>query len=297
MKLSILTATYNREKLLKKLYNSIIKNSNNHNIEIEWLIMDDGSTDNTCKVIQDFIEDNKIKILYYKQVNQGKMSAINNLIENSTGDLIIECDSDDYFIDNAFNLIFQEYLNNKNSNIYALCFLKNNQNNQNMGQDFRNNITTMFDLYFKEGERGEKALVFYSKIRKQYKYELENNERFVTESRMYHKMDLKYKIRCVNKPIMVCEYQNSGYSKNINKQFIDNPNGYYKYFKEMFEHDTNKILFNKRLYLIKHFILFKYLTKTKYAYKNVTGFINKILYLILYIPGLLKISKKYHKQI
>lgn len=295
MKLSILTATYNREKLLKKLYNSIIKNSNNHNIEIEWLIMDDGSTDNTCKVIQDFIEENKIKILYYRQVNQGKMSAINNLIGYSTGDLIIECDSDDYFTDDAFNLIYQEYLNNKHNNIYALCFLKNNQNNQNMGQDFKNNITTMFDLYFKEGETGEKALVFYSKIRKQYRYELENNERFVTEARMYHKMDLEYKIKCVNEPIMVCEYQNSGYSKNINKQFTENPNGYYKYFKEIFEHNTDKMLFNKRLYLIKHFILFKYLTNTKHAYKNVKGCINKILYIILYMPGLIKIFKKYHK--
>lgn len=295
MKLSILTATYNREDLLKKLYNSIIKNCNNPNIEIEWLIMDDGSTDNTSSMVQDLINKNKIKIIYYKQVNKGKMKAINNLIEHSTGDLIIECDSDDYFTDNAFNSIYKEYMNNENSGIYALCFLKNDKNNKNMGKKFNNDITTMFELYFKEGENGEKALVFYSKVRKQYKYELENNEKFITEARMYHKMDLKYKIKCINIPIMICEYQNSGYSKNINKQFVENPKGYYDYFKEIFEHDTKKILFTKRVYLIKHFILFKYLTNTKNAYKDITGFLNKILYIIMYIPGLIKISKKYRK--
>lgn len=60
--------------------------------------------------------------------------------------------------------------------------LKYDQNGTNMGNNFKNKKTTMFDLYFKEGETGEKAIVFFSSIRKQYKHELEHNERFVTGS-------------------------------------------------------------------------------------------------------------------
>lgn len=48
MKISVMTPTYNRGNLLKKLYNSLVQNSG-YGIKIEWLIMDDGSTDETKK--------------------------------------------------------------------------------------------------------------------------------------------------------------------------------------------------------------------------------------------------------
>jgi len=288
MKISVLTPTYNREKLLKNLYNSLVENSK-YGIEIEWLIMDDGSTDETKSLIESLKEEGKIYIKYFYQENQGKMKALNNLVEKSSGNLIIECDSDDYFTPNAFNLIKNEYENHKNIDIYALCFLKCSQNGQNMGNNFKKRYTTMFDLYFKEGEDGEKCLVFNSEVRKKYKYELEKNEKFVTEARMYHKMDLKYNILCVNEPIMICEYQNDGYSKNILKQFKENPYGYYEYFKEIFLHDMRKVSIKKRLYVIKHYILFSYLTRNRKNLRNVKGIFNKFLYLILYIPGNVKI--------
>ena len=65
MKISILTPTYNRANLLTNLYNSLVKNLN-YGIEIEWLIMDDGSTDNTQSVVENFIKQNKIDIKYFK---------------------------------------------------------------------------------------------------------------------------------------------------------------------------------------------------------------------------------------
>ena len=180
----------------------------------------------------------------------------------------------------------QENINEKDW--YAICFLKYDQNGKNMGNLFKNEKTTMFNLYFKEGENGEKALVFKSDIRKKYKHELVNNEKFITEARMYHKMDLNNKIICINEPIMICEYQKEGYTKNIKKEFEENPYGYYEYFKEIFEHNMKNVPFLKRLYVIKHFILFTYLTKTKKSLKNVKGIYNKILYVLLYIPGTIK---------
>ena len=293
MKISVLTPTYNREKLLKKLYESLLKNTN-YGIQIEWLIMDDGSQDNTKTLIEKFKEENKIKIKYYYQENQGKMVAINKLVQQATGELMVNCDSDDYFTDNAFKIIKEEYEKNKeDKQIYALCFLKNTTKGENIGKNFKNGRTTMFDLYFKEGEDGEKALVFVSKIRKQYEHKIEHNEKFVTEARMYHKMDEKYQIICINKPIMICEYQNDGYTKNIQKEFKENPYGYYEYFKEILEKDMKGVKFSKRLYVIKHYILFSYLTKRKMTLKNIKSLPNKILYCILYIPGVIKTKNKF----
>ena len=291
MKISVLTPTYNRGILLKKLYQSLLENSN-YGVDIEWLIMNDGSTDQTDKIVKEFSND-KIEIKYYKQENNGKMIAINNLVKEATGDLIVDCDSDDYFTKDAFKIIEKVYEENKErKDIYGLCFLKYDQNGNNLGQNFKNIQTTMFDLYFKEGETGEKAIVFLAKVRKQYKHKLERNEKFTTEARMYHEMDLKYKIICINKPIMICEYQQNGYTKNIKKQFKENPYGYYKYFKEILERDMKKVTFKKRVYAIKHYILFEYLTK-EYAIKNIKSFKNKLLYFLLFIPGIIKSRIKF----
>ena len=262
MKISIVTPTYNREALLPRLYDSIVDNSHDE-IKIEWLIMDDGSTDNTKVLIDTWREENKIEMKYFFQENQGKMAAINHIIKETTGDLIVECDSDDYFSKNAFEIIQRTWEENKEvKDCYAMCFLKYNQDNQNM---------------------------FFGSIRKRYCYELQKKEKFVTEASMYYKMDLTYQILCINEPIMICEYQEEGYSNHIEKQFKENPYGYYEYFKEILKRDFKGVKFYKRLYVIKHYILFGYLTK-QYQSKPIKNWLNKVLYYILLVPGLVKSS-------
>lgn len=293
MKISILTATYNREKYLKKLYTSILENCN-YEVDLEWIIMDDGSTDKTKDVINEFIlESHKqnLEIKYYYQENQGKMKALNNLTNYAEGELIIECDSDDYLKNNAIKIISSRYEKVKNKeNIYAMVFLKYNENLCNIGNTFRedNYESNMFNLYFKDGVVGDKALVFVGKIRKEYKYELEKNEKFITEARMHNEMDKKYNVICFNQPIMICEYLDEGYSKNIKQVFKENPYGYYKYFKQLLSFDMKGVLLVKRLYMIKHYILFCYITKQKNIIREINGSLNKFLITILLIPGNIK---------
>ncbi len=294
MKLSILTPTYNRAKTLIRLYESLKKNKN-YELEIEWLIMDDGSKDNTKEVVAQFQKDNLFPILYEYQENQGKMKALNALAPKASGDFIIECDSDDFFTNNAFRLISEHCI--LDDEIYAYAFLKYDQNECNIGKLFLQDgqVTTMFDLYFKQGETGEKALVFNSKIRKQFVYELEGQEKFVTESRMYHKMDKLYKIKGFNIPIMICEYQEDGYTKNIKEVFYQNPFGYYEYFKELLTMPLDGVIFMKRLYIIKHYILFSVLSKNMHPIQNANGIINKFLIVLLWFPGKIKTKIMFKK--
>ena len=295
MKLSILTATYNRASFLEKLYNSIIQNLDS-GLEAEWLIMDDGSKDNTSEVVEKFVQESmqeaKIKIKYYTQENQGKMAAINNLIEHVTGDLIVDCDSDDYFGPDAFGKIKAEFEKTQKEGLYAICFLKQKENGEIDGTSFKNEISTMFDLYFKEGATGERNLVYYADVRKKYKHELEKGEKFITEARMYHKMDEQYKIKCVNEPITIGDYQENGYTSNITKTFTTSPRGYLKYFEEILQKDFKGVTWNKRLYAIKHYILFLTITGQKLNLKQIKNKFNKILITILFWPGKIK-SKKF----
>ena len=296
MKVSILTATYNRANFLEKLYKSIVQNSkNNKSIECEWIIIDDGSEDETKNKVNEFIKENKIEIKYYYQKNSGKMRAINQAVKMSNGELIMDCDSDDILTSNAFELIDKYAMQLlENENLYALAFLKKDNQNKISGKKFINidNPTTMFELYFKEDVQGEKILVFKSSIRKQYMHKLEENENFITEARMYHKIDEKYKIICINEPIEIGEYVDDGYTKNIDKTFKKYPNGYYCYFKEILAKDMKGTLLKKRIYAIKHYILFGVLSKKKFNIRSIKNISNKIIYLFLYIPGVVK-SRRY----
>ena len=294
MKLSILTATYNRANFLPKLYESIKENLK-YNITPEWIIIDDGSIDDTKNIVQSFKDENKVIIKYLYQKNSGKMAAINEAVKMATGDLMVDCDSDDYFVNNSFEIIennAEKILNNEK--FYGLVFLKREENGKISGKEFKQKeyITTMFDLYFKEDIGGEKILVFNTKIRKNFKHELEENEKFVTEARMYHKMDEKYKLIAINEFIEQGSYIEDGYTKNINKTFKSNPYGYYMYFKELLEKNMKGVKFSKRLYVIKHYILFSYLTGNKFNTNVIKDLLNKFLYIILYLPGIMK-SKRF----
>ena len=293
MKLSILTATYNRSNYLPKLYESIKENLK-YNVTPEWIIVDDGSTDDTKNIVQSFIDENKVIIKYLYQKNSGKMSAINEAVKMATGDLIVDCDSDDCFTNNSFEIIeknVKKLLQNKE--LYGLVFLKSEENGRISGKEFsqKEHITSMFDLYFKEDIGGEKIIVYNSKIRKQYSHQLEHDEKFITEARMYHKMDEKYKLLAINEVIEQGSYIEDGYTKNINKTFKESPYGYYMYFKELLQKDMRGIMLSKRLYAIKHYILFSYLTKNKFNAKLIKDRLNRFLYIILYLPGRMKSRK------
>lgn len=297
MKISILTPTYNRDKLLSRLYKSICGNVKHHK-DVEWLIMDDGSTDNTKKTVSKWIKENKIEIKYFYQPNAGKMDALNDLIPYVTGDLVIEVDSDDYLADDCFKAIAADYPKiKKDDSIYGLLYLKKiiNSNTDNK-LPFEDRVITLFDLYYKyDYKTFDTFIVFKAEVRKKYKHQLEHNEKFITEARMYHKMDKEYRgLYLVNKEVINCEYYDDGYTRNILNIFKNNPYGYYEYFKELLSFDMKFVLFKKRMYMIKHYILFCSLINKGYreSIKNIKGFINKLLVALLYVPGKMMTNKK-----
>ena len=224
------------------------------------------------------------------------MIAINNLMKYVTGDIVLTCDSDDYFDVGAFDKI-QKYADRllKDETVYALAFLKKDEHGNISGNKFVENIhrTDMFSLYFREKMTGEKILVFKNAIRKKYKHEVEANEKFVTEARMYHKLDLEYDIIGINEVIEVGDYQSDGYTINMKNVFKNNPAGFYWYFKEILDMDLRGVTLSKKMYIYKHYILFANLTKTDNPIGNVCGFINKMFIVLLWIPGKIKTSNMF----
>lgn len=293
MKISIVTATYNREKMLPKLFESINTNYKTHK-DIEWIIMDDGSVDETKKLVLKWIDKVKYKIEYHYQENQGKMKAINNAMQYVTGNIVMEIDSDDYLVDNALKVINNDYLKLTNDNVYGIIYKRElGKKDITVNEEMNDKVIKLFDIHNKYGFDFDMNLTFRADIRKKYSYKLEDNEKFVTEARMYYKMDHDYEgLLFKDKIAVIGEYMEDGYSKNINKMFKRYPCGYYEYFKECLGYINKDTIFRKRLYFIKHYILFSYLTKKtmRECIKNVKGF-NKLMVTLLVIPGYIKSSK------
>ena len=105
--LTIFTPTYNRADILNKAYKSLKRQTNKDFI---WLVVDDGSIDNTEDVVKGWIDENIIEIKYIKKENGGKHTAYNVAVENTSTELImIALDSDDYLSDDAVEIILDTW--------------------------------------------------------------------------------------------------------------------------------------------------------------------------------------------
>jgi len=100
--ISVIMPTYNRVNTLPRSLRSII-NQNRHDIEV--IVVDDGSTDDTDEVVAHFIAESPILIRYFYRSNGGCASARNMGIKSASGEIISFLDSDDEFIPNAIDTL------------------------------------------------------------------------------------------------------------------------------------------------------------------------------------------------
>ncbi len=124
-KISVITATYNRKNTLSRVYNSL-KNQTYKNFE--WIIIDDGSTDNTGELVEQWRKESNFPIIYYYQSNQGKHIAVNKAMEYVSGEYVTGIDSDDEIKSNSFEILLNEWNNipyedrKKYKNVTARCY-------------------------------------------------------------------------------------------------------------------------------------------------------------------------------
>ncbi len=225
--ITVFTPTFNRAYCLGKCYNSL---TNQPVKDFVWLIIDDGSSDNTKELVDSWINENKIEIIYHYQKNQGMHGAHNSAYKLMNTELNICIDSDDYMADNAIEKILVAWENIKGNNEFAgIVGLDADKNDQIIGTKIPNHIntTTLYDLYNKHGVKGDKKLVYRTEIVKKYpQYPIFENERFVPLGYLYQLIDQDYMLSPVNEVFCIVEYQEDGSSMNILKQYRRHPQGF-----------------------------------------------------------------------
>src|SRR5690606_37404069 len=168
--ITIFTPTYNRAHLLNRLFESI-KNLSYENFE--WLIVDDGSTDETEKLINRFREKSKFKIIYVKQENQGKYMAINNGVKLANKELFFIVDSDDWLPNDSLNRIDEYYKKIKSNEGFAgVAGLKKvmNKNAESISLHENEFITNSLDFRFTYNYSGDVAEVYRTSVLKDYPF-------------------------------------------------------------------------------------------------------------------------------
>ena len=246
-RITLFTPTYNRAYIIERLYRSIQHQTYRN---FEWIIIDDGSTDNTEIIVNQWINDNNdFPIRYYKVENGGKCRAINRAVQLASGEIFFTIDSDDYLTDDACEKI-NEWMESIRE-CKDFCGIvanrgqsptktrnttwRDNSNSPWYNQPYRD--ATFFERYPETTDYpidGERAEAFWTDIIKRYPYPEFQGEKFMTECITWNRMARDgYKIRVFEDIIWVWEYLDDGLTKKGgNSLFIDNPRGHFLWMKE-----------------------------------------------------------------
>lgn len=223
--LTVFTPTFNRAYTLHKCYESLKRQTNKN---FKWLIIDDGSTDNTKEIVDKWINENEVDIRYYYQKNQGMHGAHNTAYELIDTEINTCIDSDDYMTDDAIEKIVDFWNENKYRGLAGFVALDAYKDGQIIGTQFPSNIneTTYFDIYNTLDVKGDKKFIYRSDLTKLYPYPIFEGEKYVSLAYKYAKLDDNYKLGLMNEVVCIVEYMEDGSSLNMFKQYKRNPKGF-----------------------------------------------------------------------
>lgn len=225
--LTIFTPAYNRAHTLPRTYQSLLRQDCKDFI---WLVIDDGSTDNTAELIHKWQEqDNGFEIRYIYKENGGMHTAHNTAYENIDTELNTCIDSDDELTDGAVRKILDKWLVVKDKGYAGIIGLDADMNTGKViGVGFPENMedTTLVG-YYANGGNGDKKLVYRTDIINQYPpYPVFEGEKYVALGYKYRLIDQEYKMAVLNEVLCNVEYQADGSSGTMYKQYLRNPKGF-----------------------------------------------------------------------
>lgn len=215
MFITVFTPTYNRGYLLPRLFSSLRNQSFK---DIEWLIVDDGSTDNTHDVVMAFIEENIIPIRYVFKRNGGKHQAINEGVKHAKGELFFIVDSDDMLPTNALKRVAEVYRQIKEDRSFGgVAGVDAYPDGRIVGSGLPAPIIdcNSIDIRSKYHVAGDLSEVFRTDVIREFPFPEIEGEKFCPEVLVWNRIARKYKLRYFNEAIYIAEYQPEGLTARI----------------------------------------------------------------------------------
>lgn len=225
--LTIFTPTYNRGYILPKLYDSLCTQTCK---DFEWLVVDDGSTDNTSELLFIWTRQNKIIIRTVSQENGGKMRAYNHAVGLAKGELFVCVDSDDILASEtvvADSLKFwNQHCNEKSikplAGMVSFKISPKGKGFIHVKEGFE--IKSSEDIY--RMYTGEHTDFVRTQILKNFPYPVFRGEKFTTDVYIFRQMDEEYNFLLHPYYSQNCQYHDDGYTKSYRRILFENPKGY-----------------------------------------------------------------------
>ncbi len=214
MKISIITPTFNRAHLLHYAYNSLRRQDCK---SFEWIIVDDGSTDNTFDICRSF-SINDFKIRYIRKENGGKHTAINVGVKEAKGDFCLILDSDDSLPYNAIRIILSycQQINLDTSFGGVAGYMAHHDGNVIGHGCIREIIdTNSIDIRYKYHLQGDMCEIFRTKVLQEFPFPEIKGERFCPEVLVWNRIAQKYKLRYFPEVVYYRDYLDGGLTDNI----------------------------------------------------------------------------------
>lgn len=224
--LTVFTPAYNRGYSIHLCYESLCRQTCR---DFVWLVVDDGSTDNTAALIKEWQSlDNGFEIRYVYKENGGMHTAHNTAYENIDTELNVCIDSDDYMTDDAVEKIINCWKKHGGEKYAGIIALDIFENGETIGLPLETDRfdTTLYG-YYQRGGKGDKKLIYRTDVMKKYPpYPVFEGEKYISLAYKYSKADKEYTLIILNEPVCVVEYMADGSSTNMFRQYLRNPRGF-----------------------------------------------------------------------
>lgn len=232
--LTIITCTYNRGIFLPRIFKCLESQSN---FSFHWLIIDDGSTDNTENIVNSF-KSNKFEINYHKKKNGGKHTAINYAIPFLKGKLVLFLDSDDYLTKDAVEIItsdWKKYSNDKD--IAGISYIKTTPHGRNLSKNPPKEFYCSDYISYRVNQsiHGDQCEVIRADLLQKYPFPIFPDEKFLSESWLWFRIAEDYKMMYRSKSIYMAEYLSGGLTKSGKSLILNNPIGGMMIYKMFFQ--------------------------------------------------------------
>lgn len=277
---TILTPSYNRALLLPAAYHSLL---NQKIFDFEWVIVDDGSMDNTKEIVKKWQnETNLFPIHYIKKENGGKHTAINKGIGHASGKYIIILDSDDQLTPGAIEIYTELLPILEEKNLGGIISTNVDLNNQTIGSAFpQNNVIADFEtIYYKWKVKGDKGVLWKTELLKKYLFPEPENIKFVSELCVWHPLSKNHQLLCINSPIFRINYQTEGISNSSYKKWFLEGMAFTNYY--LIKENIHPFLKYPKIRWQEYVQMIINSTLSHKSYFNKLSFIDKFFYVLAF---------------
>ena len=236
--LSIITPTYNRAHTLTRCYESLLRQTC---CDFEWIIVDDGSSDDTQSVVSEFRTD-RFPVISIKKENGGKHTALNASHPFVHGDFVLILDSDDYLTETAVEEVLAAWAKYaQNEQVGIVTFLRGTPDRKPLCVvDDYNQPVEIMRYRRRHIVSSDCCEVLRAELFRMYPFPVYAGERFVSECALWDRVGIRYKCVYIPSVIYICEYLEGGLTRSGRPMRLKNPKG------GMF---TSNLRMDKRNYL------------------------------------------------